>query len=91
MAKDTTGAARKTPELPGLDPLRKPGRPVTGKAMTTAERQEAYRQRRRADFAQWLQAVYERGYQDGKQGKTPARPSLWQDQAKTAAYLSLKP
>lgn len=90
MAKDTTGAARKTLELPGLEPLRKPGRPVTGKALTTAERQEAYRQRRRAEFAQWLQAVYERGYQDGKQGKTPAPFSTWASQEKAIIYLSPK-
>lgn len=91
MAKDTTGAARKTLELPGLEALRKPGRPPTGKALTSAERQEAYRQRRRAEFAQWLKAVYERGYQDGEKGLPLAPSSTWESQELAIAFLSSKP
>lgn len=87
MAKDTSGAARKTPELPGIDPKRKPGRPVTGKALSLAQRQEAYRQRRRADFAQWLQAVYDKGFADALAGNHPAPVETWQDQNKALAYL----
>lgn len=44
MAKDSSIAAQRTPELPGLV---KRGRPATGKAKTTAERQAAYRARKR--------------------------------------------
>lgn len=87
MAKDSSGAARKTPELPGIDPKRKPGRPATGKARTVAERQEAYRQRRRADFSEWLRAVYDKGFADALAGNPPAPVETWQDPDKALVYV----
>lgn len=90
MAKDTSGAARKTPELPGIESTRKRGRPLTGAALTPAQRQEAYRQRRRADFTEWLQAVYSMGFSDALAGKQPAPPQTWQDPAKALAYILSK-
>lgn len=45
MAKEKTGAAEKTPDL-----LNRPrGRPATGKAKTAAERQAAFRAKKKAE------------------------------------------
>lgn len=48
MSKDSSIAAQRTPELPGLV---KRGRPATGKAKTNAQRQADYRNRKRLDFS----------------------------------------
>lgn len=96
MAKDTTGAAAITLELPHLEPAKRGrGRPKTGKAKTLAQRQAEFRQRRLdaykqsvADFPKWLEAVYQAGFDDGLNGRKPAPDSTWRDPNAAMVYIN---
>lgn len=96
MAKDTTGAAAKTLELPNLEPAKRGrGRPKTGQAKTVSQRQAEFRQRKLeayrqsvADFPKWLEAVYQAGFDDALNGRPPAPVETWRDPNAAFTYLN---
>lgn len=55
--------------------------------LTNAERQAKHRERRAADFSEWLNAVYARGYDDAIRGLKPAPPETWKSKHTACAYL----
>lgn len=86
MAKDKGRAAELTMELPGMGGGKKRGRPVTGNAKSAAERMAAMRERRLAQWPEWLRTVYQIGYRDAIEGRM-APYETWDDREKAQAYV----